>query len=474
MGHGPANRRVDSGNSLSLVLRNIRPLWFLIAGALCLTACPSIAEESGPSTSASAGPDDPSGPNPTLPGAPTGSETLAGLPGRLAITSGTELVLSDPSGGGIEVIDSADFVAQPTWSPSGSALAWTRVAGGEAVVALRAIETTDTTDTTDLPAVEMVETIPVGSQPAIYLQWNASSDHLGFLQATPDGVTLSTAPVATGAQTRLGVGESLFFSWAPEGTELATHTGPSLSVLAAGSSSGVAGVPRLLESDRWFSAPVWLDSSSLLAARPSDLVRVDAVLGDSAPELALTGPTEFVVNRPRTHVAFVQLGVSFVTVQSPGPEPEGRGGLQVLDLRDGTLALVGLSDGQAVTPFAFEWSPDGSVLALMAPSELQPGLVRWYFWQLGPGGGHLVGATTAFRPSEVSLTSYLPFFAQYAQSATGWSPDGSAFAFTGAIDTVGGVFVHVLGQTPQSVYVGPGDYVAWSPANVQSGGRSIL
>ena len=56
---------------------------------------------------------------------------MAELPGRLAITATGELVLTDPTGGNVEVVDSAAFVAQPTWAPTAEALAWTRAEGDE-------------------------------------------------------------------------------------------------------------------------------------------------------------------------------------------------------------------------------------------------------------------------------------------------------------------------------------------------------
>lgn len=428
-----------------------------------------------------------------LPGGPPGSAALAELPGRLAITATGELVLTDPTGSNVEVVDSAEFVAQPTWAPTGQALAWTRAEGQDAEVRLESVETTsadadpdatvptvpavpdagseETTSTDD--ALELVETIELGDRPAIYLQWNSDATRLGILQTEPDGVVpgieLSTAVVADGQTDSVASGPSVYFSWALEGTGLAAHRDADVVLLPA-----ETGAPTLAQSQRWFTAPVWLAAEALLVATAGSLDRVDVTTGEASSLVALEGPTEFVVNRNRGHVAFLQPGAGLLTVQAGATASDEPGALQVLNLDTGDLTLVGLRAGEAVTPIAFEWSPDGSILAFLAPSELQPGLLRWYFWQLGPGGGNVVGATTAFTPSAVSIAQYLPFFAQYAQSATGWSPNSIAFAFAGSIDAVSGIFIHVLGETPQSVYVGPGEYVTWSPANVQGAGRSFL
>ena len=441
----------------------------LVAGA-----CTSPTGDVSSSGSSSGGPIDPEARSDTLPGGPPGSEALAELPGRLAITATGELVLTDPTGGSAEVIDSAAFVAQPTWAPTGEALAWTRADGGHAEVRIASVEMIAAEPEDRL---EFVESIDLDDRPAIYLQWNTDSTRLGFLQAedpqtadTP-GIQLSTVVVADGKVSNLVSAASVYFSWALDGSGVAVHQGSDVVVVPR-----LADAPPLARSEGWFTAPAWLTPDTLLVATAGSLDRLDTATGEATSLLTLEGATEFVVNRTRSHVAFLQPGAGYLTVQAPGPDtaPDEQRALQVLDIATGDLALVGPRAGEAAIPIAFEWSPDGSILAFFAPSTHRPDLLRWYFWQLGPGGGHIVGASTAFTPSAVSVQQYLPFFAQYAQSATGWAPNSSAFAFAGSIEAVSGIFVHVLGATPQSVYVGPGDYVTWSPANVQGAGRSFL
>ncbi len=459
---------------------------------LVAAGCTSTGEDAGSTGSTSGGPVDPEAPSDTLPGGPPGSAALAELPGRLAITATGELVLTDPTGGNVEVVDSAAFVAQPTWAPTGEALAWTRAEGDDAEVRMESVETISAGADSGEEAegevspdddLELVESVDLDDRPAIYLQWNSDSTRLGILQTqdpeppSVPGVELSTVDVADGQRTPVASAPSIYFSWALEGTGVAAHQGSDVVVVPGAGSPSPDGVSPLARSEGWFTAPAWLAAETLLVATAGSLDRLDTATGETTSLVTLEGPTEFVVNRTRSHVAFLQPGAGYLTVQAPSPDTESEESapaLQVLDLETGDLALVGLRAGEAVIPIAFEWSPDGSILAFLAPSQQQPGLLRWYFWQLGPGGGNVVGASTAFTPSAVSVQQYLPFFAQYAQSATGWAPNSSAFAFAGSIDAVSGVFVHVLGATPQSVYVGPGEYVTWSPANVQGAGRSFL
>jgi TolB protein len=58
---------------------------------------------------------------------------------------------------------------------------------------------------------------------------------------------------------------------------------------------------------------------------------------------------------------------------------------------------------------------------------------------------------------------YLPFFAQYTQSVTGWAPDSTAFAFAGGIDGVRGVWVQLLDEAVRPHRVALGDFVTWGP-----------
>ena len=64
-------------------------------------------------------------------------------------------------------------------------------------------------------------------------------------------------------------------------------------------------------------------------------------------------------------------------------------------------------------------------------------------------------------PAPGLLRDLVPFFDQYAQSMTLWSPDGSAFAFPGVVDGEDGIWVQELaGADPRRI--AGGSWVAWS------------
>jgi TolB protein len=85
---------------------------------------------------------------------------------------------------------------------------------------------------------------------------------------------------------------------------------------------------------------------------------------------------------------------------------------------------------------------------------------RWMIWD----GGSTSRIGHPFLPSPTFLRDYVPFYGQFAQSMTPWSPDGTSFAFPGLIGDRAGIWVQdVDSQEPEFVLDG-GRVVAWSPA----------
>lgn len=394
-------------------------------------------------------PEDPGGPDPTLPGGPPGAELLAELAGRLAITDGSALVIIDPSGENADLIDEAigGRLDQPTWSPDGVHLAWSTLQSGEGALNLLEIET------------GLRNQMPTGNTAPVYLQWTDDASRLASLQNEGEELSLGWSAIdpdssTVGSRREIDEGIPLYFSWSPDNNTLALHRGSTLVLREEQTTKD------LLETDLAFSAPDWVDERTVLAAREGALGLVEVGTGLITEVATLAGPTQFVLSPDGSRVAYLgpaggTRSVSANQTNLAAPV------LRVLDLATGNDVVV--TDDLAV---AWEWSPDSNRLAFLAPSDFADETLRWYFWQ----DGGIVGATSQHVPSQVELQTYLPFFAQYAQSHTHWSPLGDAFAFAGTIEDVEGIFVHVLGATPQSVLVADGDYVTWSPEEVVGGG----
>jgi TolB protein len=471
------------------VRRKIWMVWalgLLVMAAACTTGTDqgSASEpgaeppESSPPQTSPPEEEVPGGDEGSLPGGPVGAEALLELEGRLAVTTGDQLAVMNPSGSEREVVSDPEVGAatQPTWSLDGTFLAWALTDPARPEIERLTIETG-----------ERVQ-VPTGPSPPIYLQWHDDSTRLGFLQndVANGGLTLRTVEEG-GRAVVVSRGAPLYFSWHPETAALVTHVfADGVDIIDV---TPVQGPSPLFEPELAFTAPAWIDDSSVLAARPGSLVRIDVDTGRTTELADLASGTEFVLDPTRRLVAYVvpdsdirSIGRSYAVPTDAVPTEindgfgarqivPGQQALRILDLESGADVVVDLA-----TPLAWEWSPDGSRLAILAPSTFGQERLRWYVWQRGaeggPLGGGIVAASSGFVPSEVDRTVYLPFFAQYAQSHTRWSPGGEALAFAGTINESSGVFVHVFGVTPQSVLVGDGDFVTWSRVDVTSGGRT--
>jgi Tol biopolymer transport system component len=110
---------------------------------------------------------------------------------------------------------------------------------------------------------------------------------------------------------------------------------------------------------------------------------------------------------------------------------------------------------------AFFWSPDGRAVLLMTPeagaNASQP-LHRWRVWE-----GRQRFVSEPFVPSPTFFEQYVPFFDQYAQALTPWSPDGTAFAFAGQMQGSSGIWVQPVAQGAAPTRVSDGGFVMWSP-----------
>jgi TolB protein len=131
-------------------------------------------------------------------------------------------------------------------------------------------------------------------------------------------------------------------------------------------------------------------------------------------------------------------------------------GLHVVDLVSGETTM--LSDEVKA---AFFWSPDGERLLVL---DLELGdsgttLTRWEVWT-----DDEVRRGPLFSPSLQTVREYLPFFDQYAQSVSFWSPSGDRFVYAGtAADGQAGIWVASADDPGRPELVSTGTIAVWSP-----------
>lgn len=412
---------------------------FLALVLVVAASCTSESERRAPDVDLEA-PEDPSpgGPAPTVP------SEVAGLSGRLVVVDAAgDLVTVRPDGTDKVVLDEVvpglSQVRQPTWSPDGARVAWVRVEASEeggvsSVVATAGREGGHRSEST-------TGTVP------FYLFWDPTSSRIAYLGPSgPDAIELGVVEAdGDGEAAPLDTGRPYYLSWAPEGDQLLVHVGEDrLDRLALdGSLTAVADQPGT------FTAPVWTaDGRTFVYASvepDGQRLLVHDVGAEAGRALVrFDGLINFVVSPDGGRIAFQVL------------EEEGSLPLSVLTV--GTGDTVEVTDAPTA---AFFWSPDGERLLVLDPD---PSAERfWYRWGVWDGTSSFV--TPRFVPSLLLAGEYLPFFGQYAQSMSLWSPDGTAFAYPGT-DEDGEMGIWVQSALPNRapVRVAEGDVVAWSPA----------
>lgn len=376
-------------------------------------------------------------PTPTLPPLDEAdAEALALLPGRLAVGSGPFVAVVNPDGSNGVLVGGGDGViaTQPTWSNEGALLAWSEVTPNESAI------------TVFDPASGGSLSSPLDGPPAFYLQWNGSDQMIAYLRNDFGSGGIEAGVVRPGdGPVVFDRGAPHFFSWAPERDFWASHVGEDR--LAVVSSDEVIDLPEPLGS---FSVPQWIDDDRFLFADPDGLRIFDlrGTPGNSFP--TAEGTAAFTVDPTGTSAAYLE-----------PPVDEAAGGLRVVDLETGLVETV---TSEAVV--AWEWSPDGNRLMWTGLDRADAAnLAKLHVWDREVGGE--ISETPAFRPSELTISAYLPFFTQYAVSHTSWAPDGSAFAFAGSIDGDTGIWIHAIGENGvgavDAARVAVGDVAFWSP-----------
>jgi hypothetical protein len=386
----------------------------------------------------SATPEGPARPAPSvdvLPGVPTGMRLLVLTDDGTVLTTGRDggsAIVLRP-GGGLDV-----EARQPVWSPDGGTVAWVEVGtGGPPATSLLVTSRPDGSDHREVR-------VDTGM---FFLGWDPTSSRVAYLGSYRDAIGMGVAePGAEGGPvaTTIGVGQPFYVSWSPEGDHLLIHVGAE----TLGSIDLEGKLSKLQDPPGAFHAPVWLDDDRLIYAVADGKRQVLVIRHDERTRelVRFHGAIEFVVSPEGDRIAYrVDAG-------------EGLGMVNVVDTSSGRSQRV--SDLPAS---AFHWSPDGRRLLLMTPEEGDdPTTHRWYVWDgrrerpIGP----------AFLPSPTYLRDYVPFFGQYAQVMTLWSPDGRSFAYPGLIGDRAGIWVQDLDAAEPTFVVEDGSVVAWSPVEL--------
>jgi hypothetical protein len=381
----------------------------------------------------------------------------ASFPGRLLLISADGSLLTvRPDGTEVEVLAEGDpsqrRILQAAWAPDGSRVAWSEVRNVDGTAQPLIVST-------DATGGDLLET-PLDVA-AFYLAWDPTSSRIAYLGNDDElGIGMGMVENEQGAaQTALAAGAPFYFSWAPEGDRLLTHVGDDrLDELAIDGT-----VERIGSDDAMFQAPAWsADGRSQVYAearageRHAIVVR-DTRSGEARSVVTVDGSVSLVLSPDGSSLAVQSLNEDELDLYDRSLPSRAEGvGVRVIDLESGETDEVTRSPA-----VAFSWSPTGDRLAVLEPMYRANGPIyfRWVIWD---GDDRI--ATAPFSPGFALLDQYAPFFTQYAQSVTMWSPDGSAFAYP--VDRPSeptSIWIQPVEAAALPFRVGTGSFVAWGP-----------
>lgn len=305
----------------------------------------------------------------------------------------------------------------------------------------------------------------------VYYYWSPDSGRVSFIADTPgSSLALKVVSPAGGEAETLDVGSPYYWAWAPDSHSLLIHAGGSaedrLSLLHL---AGGVTEQGLSVKPTSFRAPAYSpDGTQLLVAGETPEGHAGLLLMDANGNLLKT-----LAEYQETSIAFVWSPdgkrVAYLDGQNTELGFEGR--LVVVD-PSGKRTPVELKDETAT---AFFWSPDSASLAYFTPKQVDvptpaPGTPEgnrpatftvWSVKVMDASNGQTRPVAT-YLPTD-QFMEVLPFFDQYHQSVTIWSPDSKNLvlsAYTGSGDP--GIWVAAASGNLNPRFIATGLVGFWS------------
>ena len=349
--------------------------------------------------------------------------------------------------------------AWPTWSPDGKELMYSAypAAGSNGHGAFRVISRPP-----DKPATAIYANEPgtdaIAQHTPHYLMWSPDGSKVAFIaQTLSSGMSLMMAD-ADGATppVRLLDGAPLYFCWSLDSQYILAHA-RELHYLIKVSEPDPAQVPM---ASTGYQAPSvsQLDGRIAMCGELSETeqaIVIATIQGGAEVVSEVEGSLGFSWRPGRA-----QLGV--VSGLNRGSGYYDR--LTLLDVNS-TAERVLLEEPM----LCFFWSPDGSKIAYITPSENAQGSVCWGVLDLETDE---VRYLSDFTPSHQQLTMFM-FFDQYSQSHRLWSPDSRQLLFSGALGrfeargplpdmSASSIYIADARGVDEPALVGQGTIAVWS------------
>lgn len=360
------------------------------------------------------------------------------------------------------------YYLYPAWSPDGNNLGYVSISG-------QGTESNAEIFITNVDEETSKKVFTSTTEQPFYLYWSPDNTNLSFLSTTPGGQSMILQTVSTEREERtiLDIGAPYYWSWAPDGKTMIVHTGTAdsstpqhLSFLNVGTDITEDG---LTDSPGAFQSPAW--------SANGERILVTRVNEDGDKEIVvLNGRGEFEksIGTFDLNTAFAWSSDNSTLAYISGARDIGAGVIGTLHVVDAETSEDFFQDENV---FAFFWSPSAEKLAYFIPmlaasdsqeeqgestTEQQEQQLLLQLKMLDVKSGESKELFT-FRPS-AQFAAILPYFDQYHQSATIWSPDDNnlVLSFLTAEGAPGIAIVAASGQLEPRLLT-QGYLAFWSP-----------
>ncbi len=350
------------------------------------------------------------------------------------ISADGNIVVADQGGGNLSQLTNDALIPKnqadpfvyyqfPTWSRDGSQVAFMRLHGQGALADSKVM-------IANVDDGSVHEVYSSESEHPVYLYWSPDNANLSFISSNVSGqnMILQSVPSQGGDRTILDTGSPYYWSWAPDGHVMIVHAGGAatsspdhLAFLRVDSEVVENGLDSIPAS---FQAPAWSpDGSHIALARVSDkenqIVITDAQGQNPKPIGTFKTKTAFAWSSDNSRLAYLDGGQA-LNAGTFGP-------LHVVDLQTSKEIV---EDENIV---GFFWSPSGTEIAYFILLQANPASTNGssnstpqFALEL-----HVLDVTSGesrklftYRPTE-QFFNILPYFDQYHQSVTIWSPDNN-------------------------------------------------